>query len=138
MKNEAKQIVVACLICVLLLAGVGYWCWQGIHYRPEARQEMRNLMAQIQLGDTKAQVQQKFKSGSYKVLLFRTNRGANLWSVSTPFEFGAGNWILYLEFDKDKVIALRLRVADSITMRPREQAPPDKVHASWPEEFPRQ
>lgn len=48
------------------------------------------------------------------------------WGVETPIEFGAKNWVLYIEFKDSRVAALRVRTADSKNEHPK-SAPPDKV-----------
>ncbi len=50
---------------------------------------------------------------------------ATEWEVETPAEFGATNWVLYLEVSNSKIVALRMRTMDSSKRRP-EGAPPDK------------
>lgn len=48
------------------------------------------------------------------------------WIVRTPWEFGAVNWVLWIEFSGDTVAALRVRIEDSKKVRP-EGAPLDVV-----------
>jgi hypothetical protein len=47
------------------------------------------------------------------------------WVVETPSEFGATNWVLYLEVSDSKVVGLQVRTADSRNAHPR-GAPADK------------
>jgi hypothetical protein len=49
----------------------------------------------------------------------------NEWGIETPMEFGATNWVLYLEMSDSRVIGLRLRTSDSQAIHPK-GAPPDK------------
>jgi hypothetical protein len=49
----------------------------------------------------------------------------NEWNLETPMEFGATNWVLYLEMRGSRVSALRVRTADSRAIHPK-GAPPDK------------
>ena len=44
-------------------------------------------------------------------------------------EFGAGNWLLVIQFQGEQVSALRVRTADGDHDHPAE-APPDKVRPS--------
>ena len=48
------------------------------------------------------------------------------WSIEAPMEFGAKNFVLYIEFKDSNVAALRVRTADSKNERPND-APADKV-----------
>src|SRR5205823_13616152 len=48
------------------------------------------------------------------------------WSIEAPSEFGAKNWVLYVEFKDSRLAALRVRTADSKNERPK-SAPQDKV-----------
>jgi hypothetical protein len=48
------------------------------------------------------------------------------WIVETPSEFGAKNWILYVELSDSRITTLRVRTLDSNNVRP-EGAPPDKT-----------
>src|SRR5687768_16259616 len=130
MKTEAKQVIIACLVAGVVLTATGYSLWRQFRPNLAARQEMRHFIARVQLGDSLQQVQQKFRSGNYKILKphKRPQLGIkptpNLWSVSTPAEMGRG-WVLYMEFHKNKVVAARLRIYDSASMRPKESAPED-------------
>ncbi|MCA9413025.1 MAG: hypothetical protein H6751_13615 [Candidatus Omnitrophica bacterium] len=46
--------------------------------------------------------------------------------LDTPFQFGADNWILYLGFEKDRLVAMKVRTPDSLYYHPKD-APPDIV-----------
>ena len=48
----------------------------------------------------------------------------NIWVVRTPLIFGAGNWLLYMEFTDARLSALKIRTPDGYTYRP-EDAPAD-------------
>jgi len=49
----------------------------------------------------------------------------NEWLVETPIEFGATNWVLYLDFNDSTIVEVRVRTADNENAHPRE-APADK------------
>jgi hypothetical protein len=49
----------------------------------------------------------------------------NEWSVEAPMQFGAKNWILYIEFRDSKITGLRVRTANSKNEHPT-NAPEDK------------
>jgi len=48
------------------------------------------------------------------------------WFVETPFQIGARNWVLWIEYTGDSVRALRLRTADSLRQKPAD-APDDLI-----------
>lgn len=127
MSDWHKQLLAGFIAAALSIAFVACFLHWRLSPSPQARQEMRHLMSVVQLGDTKLQVRRAFESGNYKHLRLPGRSDSTLWRVSTPFELGAGNWILHIEFKNSKVVALRLRIADSDTMRPRDPAPPDRV-----------
>ena len=45
------------------------------------------------------------------------------WVIRMPLEFGASDWLLWLEFKNGKVVALRMRTSDGPAPA---EAPPDK------------
>jgi len=55
------------------------------------------------------------------------DESASGWAVETPQEFGARNWILYVELSNSKVVGLRVRTIDNMNDHPRE-APPDWIN----------
>ena len=46
-----------------------------------------------------------------------------MWSISMPSEFGASDWVLYLDFSDGKVSAIRVRTSDG----PRPSAAPNDL-----------
>ena len=56
--------------------------------------------------------------------------GSDTCVVSAPLEFGARNWMLYLQFNSDRLSSARIRTEDSAYEHP-EEAPPDL--GRWPE-----
>jgi hypothetical protein len=132
MKSQAKMIA---LLCIVSLGLFPVWfLFRGEQIGLESHGEIRHFMARAQLGDTKAQIRQKFKAGSYKVLVL-LEKPNDEWTVNSP---GLGNWLLHLEFYKDEVRAMRLGTGDSPSRRPDDStAPPDKIAPGWPQKFPR-
>jgi hypothetical protein len=137
--TRSKKIVL--VAGILLLYGAGFAYMISIFlYRmrpsPISRQEVRHLMSHIQINDTKTQVKKIFQASEYKNLRLRDDT-SNLWVISTPYEIGAGNWILYIEFDKNNEVAgLYLRIADGISFRPLDPAPPDRIRSDWTTAYP--
>ena len=92
--------------------------------------EVRALFESLDLGMTREQVRQAMDPRKYSHLEFRHDDG-QWWSAETPMEFGAGNWVLAIEFQGDHVSMLRIRTADGDQdYHHPEDAPPDKGRRS--------
>ena len=119
---------------VLLVAGVtGAILWEPIVdpflHRERYRGQVRTLYENLQPEMTKEQVRRELDSDNYPHLGFR--REGQLWLASAPLEFGAGNWVLAIEFQDDRVSSVRVRKGDGLQgVHHPVQAPPDKVRSS--------
>jgi len=83
-------------------------------------------MNNLQIGDPKEKVEQiynKYKSRSLKLEKLDID---NEWFITMPYEFGATDWILWIEFENNKVISLKIRLSDSKDFKPKD-SPLDKV-----------
>jgi hypothetical protein len=101
---------------LLVLGLLGLMCWLGFHFliaRPaDVRSEVRSLANQLRAGMQREQV--KAKAASCK--LCSLDPAAT--RVTTPWEFGAHNWVLYLHYDaKGRLDGMACRTADSSTER---------------------
>lgn len=109
------QIGVAALI-IAILAGI---LWHPIIdpflHRERYREEVRTLYENLQPGMTKEHVRREMDSGKYPHLDF--HRNGQLWLGSAPLEFGAGNWVLAVEFEGDQLVAVRVRKGDGLQVR---------------------
>lgn len=75
--------------------------------------------------DTNAELEERLVASQLdRLKLVKIN--SQRWIVLTPSEFGASNWHLHIEFDGARIAALRIRLADDETIRPRD-APPDVI-----------
>jgi hypothetical protein len=92
--------------------------------RSEYRGEVRKLYETLEPGMTTPQVRAAIDSGRFPHLRFHTD-DPNTWLAFAPYEFGAQNWALVIEFEKGRVLALRVRTEDSLKSHPAE-APRDK------------
>lgn len=125
---------------LVVISGIAWKTCADLHemfrFKPEARTELRDLWARVELGDSQTEFARDFAAGNYKTLKLRRS-GSPYWIVTTPFEFGTGNWMLHVEFDeKKRVGALRIRTADSVYEKARENAPADRVAPNWKRPFP--
>jgi hypothetical protein len=93
--------------------------------RSEYRGEVRMLYEALEPGMTRPQVRAAIDSGRFPHLRFRTDDD-HTWLAFAPYEFGAQNWVLLIEFESDRASALRVRTNDSFKYHPAE-APPDKA-----------
>ena len=95
--------------------------------RGQYRGEVRALCDTLQLDMTREQVQRAMDTVKYPHLTFRQVEDA-MWLASAPYEFGAQSWVLAIEFEGERVSALRVRTHDGFKdfQRPAE-APPDRV-----------
>lgn len=135
MKSKIRE----CLLCVFILCvGLGAGAYFIRHKFPggnsKARAEMRYFVERVPLSTTKSQFDRRFTEGKYQQL--ELHQGSNLWSVHTPIEFGAKNWLLYAEFDGANLVALRMRTPDDMRFRPGDNAPADVVLPTWKKPFP--
>ena len=92
--------------------------------RGEYRAQIRGLYERLQPGMPRAQVREAVASHNYPNLQLQAG-DSGTWYVQTPREFGAGNWELLIEFQGERVSAVRVRTADTHEYPPPE-APPDK------------
>lgn len=95
--------------------------------RGEYRAEVQTLFKALQLDMSREQVRRVMDPGKYPHLEFTEVSGA-MWLASAPYEFGAQSWVLVLDFQGERVTALRVRTHDGFAdfQRPAE-APADKI-----------
>jgi hypothetical protein len=75
----------------------------------------------LQIGDTEQRVEQVYGQFRTERTKIRTKSFGDTWEVVMPFEFGAGDWVLYVQFDGQRTIsAIAMRTSDGIYARPRE------------------
>ncbi len=98
--------------------------------RGQYRGEVRGLFDTLQLDMSREQVKRVMDPGKYPNLTFHKIEDA-IWTASAPYEFGAQSWVLVIEFQGERVTALRVRTHDGFKdfQRPVE-APVDKVGPS--------
>jgi hypothetical protein len=118
-------------IVALSIAVIAAILWGEIQpflNRERYRGEVRALYENVRPGMTSDQVRREMDSGKYPHLDF--HQDGKLWLGSAPYEFGAGNWVLAVDFQGDVVSAVRVRKGDGLQdVHHPAEAPPDKVHA---------
>lgn len=111
-------------VALLALAALAV-IWSG-NKSKEAREELKAAFARIQLGASSSEIQALIGESEFRHLKLR-QVDLNSFLVQSPLEFGARNWVLWIEVTNDKVTALRIRFHDDKNVRP-DQAPPDKAN----------
>jgi len=122
MKKALLGFSILCAAAVLFVAGDVLL--SPFLNREEYRGEIRTLYGALSIGMDRAQVEASATGGRYPHL--RCSGAAARWMAFTPFELGAKNWILVVDFDSaSRASAIRIRTADSMNEHP-DAAPADK------------
>src|SRR5438477_4371351 len=89
----------------------------AILYTRSARREYRAkivaLMSQVSNHREREEVRQLLGESRFQGLTLREDSSTE-WEVETPNEFGAKNWVLYMDVSDSRIAALRVRTADSV------------------------
>jgi hypothetical protein len=96
--------------------------------RAEARQELRSALALVALGDSRRGVTSKINGAGFKRLTLTDRGDQPEWVITTPGEWGAANWLLWIQFCHDGATWMGIRLADGKQFQPPD-APPDKGRA---------
>ena len=91
----------------------------------DARSEVLEVFSTIPGTASKEEIERIVTSGGHSHLRL-VKVSPSEWLVETPLQFGAGNWVLWIEFEGQEIRALRVRTADSKEVLP-ERAPPDRT-----------
>lgn len=118
------------LIGILLVGVIAYLGWRVVfesRFRNRSSKEaLTKLHGNLQLGDSQQRITDLYSRFQTERTRLRTDRHANVWEIGMPFEWGAGDWILYLEFNESKRLsAAAFRTSDGIYQRPPD-SPEDK------------
>jgi hypothetical protein len=97
-------------------------------HRERNRGEVLALYHAVQPGVKAAVVEDLRKSAQYSHLAFQGGEDRG-WYISTPFEFGATNWVLVVDVADGHVTSVRVRTEDGLHDHPS-QAPADKTLGS--------
>lgn len=112
------------LISVLLVGVIGYLGWR-VAFEPRyqnqsSRQALEKLHENLRLGDSQQRILELYSQFQTDRTRLRKDTHANVWEIGMPFELGAGDWILYIEFDDSKRLSAAVfRTSDGIFRRPR-------------------
>ena len=118
MSTGHKAVIVGGLL--LLLIGTMSYSRYASH---RAHQQLLQFQTSLTLGFAQDHVADLFESAQYSELTLLQQR-EDIWIVTTPMEFGASNWCLYLAFANKSLTGISVRSVDDPTPRPPD-APPD-------------
>ena len=119
MVRTLNRYVLVGLLAALVapLAGVlGYEIWVN----RGARQELLVVRDQLRIGMTRVQVLETLHSADSRKLKVVSVGNEQELLVQTPFQFGAGNWDMWLTFAQGRLRAIQVRTADGRHARPRD------------------
>jgi len=131
MKRALQLLAFAVVVAVL-----GYFVWSTLFesrmLNVSSKTALVEMHSRIQLGDSEAGVQAVIDELKTERTVVRTNLFLDTWEVSMPFELGATDMALFVQYDPDQTVsAVALRTSDGIHLRPK-NAPPDKGAFSPP------
>ena len=93
-----------------LLFGSGDWFFTHSKNAP-SRVALIGIREEIKLGNDYEAILKSYWRQKSKDLTLHTG-SPQIWTVSMPYELGATNWVLYIEFSEGRVSALRVRTSD--------------------------
>jgi hypothetical protein len=120
-KRVLRRAGIGGVVLAILGALVAY----HLHSSTDARLQLLAFREAIERVETKDEIERVFHAGQFERLqLLKEN--PEQWVVATPLDFGASNWYLYLEFMDRRLAKVKIRLADSSEIHPRD-APGDIV-----------
>ena len=123
MSSRLKTISLLCIAVTSLVAGGWLVCWYvGKSQRGEA--EITSFYNSVKLGMTRKDVDLAYAAGGFRTLRLR-DISQSILLAQTPIQWGAANWVMWLEFSGGRLAAVRIRYHDSRAVKPK-HAPPDK------------
>jgi hypothetical protein len=125
MPNKVKHITVAVVIAAVGVTGTLWVRHRTTESAGGARRELVALIRALEHAVTAEDVTRTFDNSEHRMLTLERVSG-QLWLVTTPYEFGAKNWYLYLDFERSVLVALRVRTEDSADVHPPD-APADVI-----------
>ncbi|MFC1703331.1 hypothetical protein ACFL1E_00915 [Candidatus Omnitrophota bacterium] len=125
-----KEIVITAvsLFVIVLLAGNTLFLNKILNQ--DDKKALITIMENLQIGDEKERVENIFSRHRTDALELKKSEDyegweENQWLIQMPVEFGATDWILWIEFVDEKVASLKIRLHDSKDLKPK-GTPPDK------------
>jgi len=125
--NKKQKIFNGIVLAIILYIAIfEIFGFRTILLNRENKKALAIIMNELKIGDSKEQVKNVFYEYKTKTLKLMDDR-ENSWLIEMPFEFGASDWILWIEFDEnDKIVSLKMRTSDSKKLKPK-GVPGDKI-----------
>ena len=119
MKRALQLLAFAVVIAVL-----GYFAWftlfESRTLNSSSKAALVEMQSRIQLGDSEAGVHAVIDELKTERIVVRTNLFLDTWEVSMPFELGATDMALFVQYDPNQTVsAVVLRTSDGIHLRTR-------------------
>jgi hypothetical protein len=123
-----KKSLMVWLVNSILVVGIivlsGTIFLRGHWSSGASRKELLSLYEKAQVGGNAESVKELFVAGHYSHLTLDEPR-SNVWTICTPYEFGAKNWVLWIECVDSRIADVKIRLLDDKNTKPSD-APPDK------------
>jgi hypothetical protein len=125
-----KKKILSYVVSFILFIGILFVTYNLFFTPDKKKQESRRQILwvynNLELGKTKTDVKNLFKvKNENNNLLKLYSNNSDKWIVHSPYEFGATDWVLGLEFSSDHLVSVKIRLSDSARFKPKE-SPPDK------------
>ena len=94
----------------------------------QAQKELLTFLGGLESGMSPSSVEELFNRGQYRKLALKKSQKDTppQFAIAIPLIWGAGNWIAYIDFEREVISAVRVRTADSMNDHP-DAAPPDRT-----------
>lgn len=123
-RRHSRSVIAGGVLLVALLVVLGPIAFETAIGHRESERQARRLAEALAIGDSKQRVEEMIARNEYERLAL-VKIDSPSWLVRTPELVGATNWVIWLDFDGDKLSRVAVRTADSARTIPG-AAPPDK------------
>lgn len=132
------EIISAVFICVIVLLLALLLAWRTFFQTQLLNKESKLALAamhdSIQLNDPEEGVLSVYERFATTRTWLRRDIFEDTWRVDMPLEFGATDWMLYIQFDgSNRVSAVSMRTSDGLYSWPSD-SPGDKGELSKPKQ----
>ncbi len=125
MKQSLKIIIgIICVAVILYL--VWHMLFEASINNRLSKEAVAKMHNEIALADSVERVTSIYEKTKTFRNTIRTDVFKNTWVIGMPFEFGASDWILYIQYDmQNKVSSVAMRTSDGMHSKPA-NSPKDK------------
>jgi hypothetical protein len=126
--SRAKRLVVPSLVAIAASAIVVWILWpllsETVHGRHASEREVRDFVDRVHVDQPAEDVARVWEGGRYQKLTIRSRTDREWW-IATPAQIGASDWIVRLQFERGRVIAVPVGSTDQADVTPS-RAPASK------------